>query len=277
MRYVRGEEPDREGTVRHAQFELDQQQFAAMDSARTRSIVRRSHAWRFPLRRSLVFSFFICAAALGQEPAPAPAPAPTLTLTLADLLARVETADPSLRAARAAVAQGESELSSARAFPRTEVELRAGRATNATSSRTESELSIRQPLDPFNRRRARRDVAEAQIAIEQASAAQIRLVIRGLARTAYIELFATDRALTTAREDRDAALRIEQLVDRRADLGETREVDRLRIQVERQRAEDRLEQLEVARTAAERTLRLLAGAAPLPERLVLSDLPPATT
>jgi predicted 3-demethylubiquinone-9 3-methyltransferase (glyoxalase superfamily) len=33
MRYGKGEEPDREGTVRHAGFVLDGQQFAAMDSA----------------------------------------------------------------------------------------------------------------------------------------------------------------------------------------------------------------------------------------------------
>jgi predicted 3-demethylubiquinone-9 3-methyltransferase (glyoxalase superfamily) len=35
VRYNRGEEPDTEGTVRHAQFQLGGQQFAAMDSARS--------------------------------------------------------------------------------------------------------------------------------------------------------------------------------------------------------------------------------------------------
>src|SRR5215471_16719092 len=34
FRYARGEEPDREGTVRHAAFTLEGQSFAAMDSAR---------------------------------------------------------------------------------------------------------------------------------------------------------------------------------------------------------------------------------------------------
>src|SRR6267143_4027018 len=34
VRYGRGEEPDKEGTVRHASFTLEEQQFAAMDSAR---------------------------------------------------------------------------------------------------------------------------------------------------------------------------------------------------------------------------------------------------
>jgi outer membrane protein, heavy metal efflux system len=222
------------------------------------------------LRRSFVLAFLICTAALAQELAPAP------TLTLADLLAGVDAADPTLRASRAAILQAESGLTSARAFPRTEVEMRTGRATNETASRSESELSMRQPLDLFNRRGARGEAADAQIAIEQASAAQTRLIARGLVRSAYIELLATDRALTAARDDRDAALQLEQLVNRRADLGETREVDRLRIQVERQRAEDRFEQLEIARTAAERSLRLVASGWPLPERLVLVDVPPVT-
>ena len=34
MRYVKGEEPDKEGTVKHAGFTLEGQEFAAMDSAR---------------------------------------------------------------------------------------------------------------------------------------------------------------------------------------------------------------------------------------------------
>jgi cobalt-zinc-cadmium efflux system outer membrane protein len=222
------------------------------------------------LRRSFVLAFLICTPALAQELAPAP------TLNLADLLARADAADPTLRASRAAILQAESELTSARAFPRTEVEMRTGRATNETASRSESELSIRQPLDLFNRRGAKREAADAQILIEQASAAQTRLIARGLVRSAYIDLLATDRALTAARDDRDAALQLEQLVNRRADLGETREVDRLRIQVERQRAEDRFEQLELARTSAERVLRLVAGGAALPGRLVLADVPPVT-
>jgi predicted 3-demethylubiquinone-9 3-methyltransferase (glyoxalase superfamily) len=34
FRYSRGEEPDKEGTVKHAAFTLEGQEFAAMDSAR---------------------------------------------------------------------------------------------------------------------------------------------------------------------------------------------------------------------------------------------------
>ena len=222
------------------------------------------------MRRSLVLAVFICAPAFAQEPPPAP------TLTLPDLLARIDATDPALRASRAAIAQAQGELTAAGAFPRTEFELRAGRASNDSGRRGESALSVQQPLDLFNRRGARREAAEAQIAIERASADATRLVVRGLVRSAYLELLATDRAMTSAREDRDAAQQIEQLVNRRAELGETREVDRLRIQIERQRAEDRLEQLEITRTASERMLRLVAGSAPLPERLVLADVRPTT-
>jgi predicted 3-demethylubiquinone-9 3-methyltransferase (glyoxalase superfamily) len=38
MRYVKGDEPDKEGTVRHAGFTLEGQEFAAMDSARVHNI-----------------------------------------------------------------------------------------------------------------------------------------------------------------------------------------------------------------------------------------------
>lgn len=220
------------------------------------------------MRRLLVLVFLISPAALAQAPTPAP------TLTLPDLLARIDAADPAVRASRAAIAQAEGELTAARAFPRSEVEVRIGRASNEAVSRTETELSVRQPIDLFNRRGAKREAAEAQIAIEQASGAATRLLVRGLVRTAYLDLLATDRALTAAREDSDAARQIEQLVNRRAELGETREVDRLRIQIENQRAEDRVEQLEIARSAGERSLRLVAAGASLPDRLVLADVPP---
>jgi predicted 3-demethylubiquinone-9 3-methyltransferase (glyoxalase superfamily) len=35
VRYIAGEEPDREGTIKHASFTLENQEFAAMDSARS--------------------------------------------------------------------------------------------------------------------------------------------------------------------------------------------------------------------------------------------------
>lgn len=217
------------------------------------------------MRRLVVLFLFSAFSSSAQE-----------VLTLDEALSHAEASDPSLRASRAAVAQAQSELAAALAYPRSEIEIRGGHATANGASKAESELSFRQPLDLFNRRGARRQTAEAQIAIERASAEQVRLVVRALVRAAYFEVMATDRSLAAAREDRDAARQLEQLVNRRAELGETREVDRLRMQIERQRAEDRVEQLEIARTAAERTLRLLLGGA-LSERFTLVDVSPRLT
>ena len=216
------------------------------------------------MRRLFVFLLFSCSVALAQTTAPA--------VTLPELLSRVDATDPGLRASRAAIAQVQHELSASLALPRTEVELEAAHATSVDATGTDSSLTVRQPLDLFNRRGARRAAGQAQVEIEQASAAQIRLLTHALVRAAYVELLADTLALQSAEEDRDAARQIEQLVNHRADLGETREVDRLRIQVERQRAEDRVEQLQIARTGAERTLRLLVGDA-LPPIFTLTEPP----
>ena len=140
--------------------------------------------------------------------------------------------------------------------------------------RTGSESSVRitQPIDLFSRRSARREALQAGVSVEESNRDLALLALRSTLRAAYVEVLTLDRALPIAREDRDVARQLEQLVNRRADLGETREVDRLRIQVEQQRAEDLVEQLEVRRATAERVLRLLVGAA-LPEAFVLADLP----
>lgn len=216
------------------------------------------------MRRLFVLLFFSCGVALGQTTAPA--------VTLPELLSRVDATDPGLRASRAAIAQVQHELSASLALPRTEVEFEAAHATSIDATGTDSSLTIRQPLDLFNRRGARRAAGQAQVDIERASGAQIRLLTHALVRAAYVQLLADTLALESAEEDRDAARQIEQLVNRRADLGETREVDRLRIQVEHQRAEDRVEQLEIARTGAERALRLLVGDA-LPPTFTLIEPP----
>ena len=216
------------------------------------------------MRRLFVLLLFSCSVALAQTSAPA--------VTLPELLSRVDATDPGLRASRAAIAQVQHELSASLALPRTEVEFEAAHATSADAAGTDSSFTVRQPLDLFNRRGARRDAGHAQVEIEQASGAQIRLLTHALVRGAYVELLADTLALHSAGEDRDAARQIEQLVNHRADLGETREVDRLRIQVERQRAEDRVEQLEIARTGAERALRLLVGDA-LPPTFTLTEPP----
>lgn len=182
---------------------------------------------------------------------------------------------PDLAAAQAAIAQARGELLAARAYPRPWLEIGAARARGDDGRGTESEVAVRQPLDLFGRRAARRQVAEAAVAAEESTREQVALSLRGLVRIAFAEAAAAERALATAREDLAAAAELDQLVSRRADLGEAREVDRLRFGIERQRAEARVDTLEVARRAARRALEILAGGAlPANAELVMEAAPP---
>ena len=206
----------------------------------------------------------VAAAAEAQHP-------PPQRFTFEQLVTIAQTADPALRAAQSAIVQARGELLQARAFPNTEVELEAASARSEGESGTQSAFQITQPIDLFGRRGARRRAFEAQVTAEESARDLALLGFRATLRAAYVELLALDRSLPAAREDLEVARQLEQLVNRRAELGETREVDRLRIQVERLRAEERVEQLELQRSAGERAIRLLAGA-PLPERFELADL-----
>lgn len=213
-------------------------------------------------------TFFVCvltAVVASAQEAP-----PQQRLSFEQLISLAQAADPGLRAAESAVLQARGELLQARAFPSTEIEIETSSARSDEERGRQSAFRVTQPIDLFNRRGARRDAFEAQIAAEESARDLSLLGFRATLRAAYVELLALDRSLPAAREDLAVARQLEQLVNRRAELGETREVDRLRIQVERLRAEERVEQLELQRNAAERAIRLLVGAA-LPDRFELAD------
>ena len=213
---------------------------------------------------------FLAAAAAAWS-ASAQEPAPPQRFTFEQLVTIAQTADPALRAAQSAIAQARGELLQSRAFPSTEVEVEIASAKSGSESGRQSGFRVTQPIDLFGRRGARREAFEAQVAAEESARDLALLSFRAALRAAYVELLALHRSLPAAREDLDVARQLEQLVNRRAELGETREVDRLRIQVERLRAEERVEQLELERNAAERAIRLLVGAE-LPERFELTDV-----
>lgn len=203
-------------------------------------------------------------------------PAPVQRFTFEQLVTMAQAADPGLRAAQSAIAQARGELLHIRAFPATEIEVEASSARAGAESGTQSAFRVTQPIDLFNRRGARRQAFEAQIAAEESARDLALLGFRSTLRSAYVELLALNRSLPAAREDVEVARQLEQLVNRRAELGETREVDRLRIQVERLRAEERVEQLELQLRAAERAVRLLVGSE-LPQRFEVTDLAATTS
>lgn len=210
-------------------------------------------------------------AALATFSASAQQPTPTQQFTFEQLVTMAQAADPGLRGAEAAIAQARGELLQSRAFPATEVEVEAASARSGSESGVQTAFRVTQQLDLFNRRGARREAFEAQVAAEDSARDVALLGLRAALRSAYVELLALDRSLPAAQEDLKVARQLEQLVNRRAELGETREVDRLRIQVERLRAEERVDQLGLQRKAAERAVRLLVGLQ-LPDRFEVTDL-----
>jgi cobalt-zinc-cadmium efflux system outer membrane protein len=211
----------------------------------------------------------VCACALTATLAQSQT-SPATPLTFAQVVALANASDPTLRVSEAVLGQARAELAAARVFPGTAIEIESRRAKSADARGAESTFAINQPIDLFNKRGTRREAATAQMEIADSARDAARLLFRSVLRAAYTEVLALDRAVPAAREDLDTLDSVERLVNRRADLGETREVDRLRIQIERQRAADRVEQLELAWTAARSILRLLAGPS-LPESFELAD------
>ncbi len=179
---------------------------------------------------------------------------------------------PAMQAARALDESATAEKLGARllADPTLEVSVGRGRSTTDPSERgTETGFALSQTIPWFPARAAAIDAADhaAQARRAEASASRWSLAID--ARLAFYRVVEARALVEVASATEADARSLLDLVSRRASLGETREVDRIKARVEwlKQQRELRVAEREV--DAAEATLRTLA-ASPLSQPLLLS-------
>jgi outer membrane protein TolC len=179
---------------------------------------------------------------------------------------------PAMQAARALDESAAAEKLGARllADPTLEVSVGRGRSTADPSERgTETSFALSQTIPWFPARAAAIDAADhaAQARRAEASASRWSLAID--ARLAFYRVVEARALVEVASATEADARSLLDLVSRRASLGETREVDRIKARVEwlKQQREMRVAEREV--DAAEATLRTLA-ASPLSQPLLLS-------
>jgi len=216
----------------------------------------------------LSFSFFARAA----EP-----------LDRAAFVSAVLASNPSVSAARALFAEAAAGRRAARliADPTLELSVGRGRAREdagaaATPSRTETAGSLQQVIPWPGTYGAGIAVADAEGRALEISGETLRWELEVDARQAFDELLFVRAAVLVARDAEADARSVMELTTRRVELGESREVDRLKARVEWLKAERGLRAAEREAGTAEELVRALAGA-PLPQPLVLAGelpLPP---
>lgn len=200
------------------------------------------------------------------------------TALRADEPLRIETyveivlrSHPASRAARALDESATAESLGARLLPdpTLEVSVGRGRSSDSASRATESGLALSQVIPWLPARAAAIDAADHAAEARRAEASATRWSLAIDARLAFYRLVEARALVEVASATEADARSLLELVTRRAALGETREVDRIKARVEwlKQQRELRVAEREV--NAAEAILRALA-ASPLSRPLLLS-------
>lgn len=201
----------------------------------------------------------------------------------ADEPLRIETyvgivlqAHPAAQAARAFDEAAAAESRVARLFPDPTLELSLGQGRSATDSSvraTETGITLSQVIPWFPARANAIDAADYAADARRAEGAATRWRLKIDARLAFYRLVQARALVDVARATELDARSLLDLVSRRASLGETREVDRIKARVEWLKQQRELYKAQREADAAEAALRTLA-ASPLPRPLVLhGELP----
>ena len=201
----------------------------------------------------------------------------------ADEPLRIETyigivlqAHPAAQAARAFDESAAAESRVARLFPDPTLELSVGQGRSVTDSSvraTETGITLSQVIPWFPARANAIDAADYAAEARRAEGAATRWRLGIDARLAYFRVLQARALVDVARATEVDARSLLDLVSRRASLGETREVDRIKARVEWLKQQRELYKAQREADAAEAALRTLA-ASPLPRPLVLhGELP----
>lgn len=182
-------------------------------------------------------------------------------------------------ASQAALALEESAAAETRgarllADPTLELSLGQGRsATDSSVRATETGIALSQVIPWFPARAASIEAADHSAEARRAEASAIRWGLAIDARLAFYRLLQARALVDVAMATETDARSLLDLMSRRASLGETREVDRIKARVEWLKQRRELRSTEREADAAEAALRTLAASS-LPKPLVLSgELP----
>ena len=184
--------------------------------------------------------------------------------------------NPGARAGRALEETGEAERQSARLLPDPGFDVAVDRArpTDAGEGReTETGLQLSQTLPWLPARSASIEAADRAAEARRAEATRVRWNLVSDARVAFYRLQETRVLVDVARDAEQDAGSLLNLISRRTESGEAREVDRIKARVEWLRQQRDLKAAGRDAAAAEAVVRALA-VEPLPRPLVIQgDLP----
>jgi outer membrane protein, heavy metal efflux system len=222
-----------------------------------------------------LFQASIVSGAVVLTLAAAPAFAEPPALTLDQYVETVVRHHPAGREAEALIRSAAAEKKASQVLPDPTFEVSRDRARDSRGARaTESGLALTQTIPWPGTFLAGVRAGNRAADVFRASAEAARWELIATASRAFWGLVAARARLDIARRTEEDARSLRDLVQRRAELGATRESDRIKAEVEWLRQEQALRAVAQENRTAESVLRALAGA-DLPQPLALDGELPA--
>ncbi len=186
--------------------------------------------------------------------------APRAQYDLAQLLSIALQRNPSLAAAEAGIGASHGRLVGAKAYPNPELSVGAGpaRSLEGPPNRgTEEGVRLSQPLEWIPKRSARIRAAEYDVETQTFARKDTVLRVTAEVTSVFYDLLGAQRELALASQTLEAVERLAATARRRVEVGEAAKFERVKAEVELQRA---TKEVERAQSYVAQTRAALAGA-----------------
>jgi cobalt-zinc-cadmium efflux system outer membrane protein len=205
------------------------------------------------------FLFTLGIVAVSWAPAAAQIRAPSYSIE--DLQGIARAAHPTLAAAESGIEQAEGLLRRARSYPNPTLNVAGGRGRprDGGESKAESSFQLTQPIELPGVRKWRARVAELGLHRSEVERALARSVVDAAAARLAFTVLGGRRRVEIARESADVAVRLQRLLERRVELGESPPLEAVKARAEWFARRRDLIDAEGALRAARSALNVLCG------------------
>jgi cobalt-zinc-cadmium efflux system outer membrane protein len=169
--------------------------------------------------------------------------------------------NPSVSSALSNIDIAKGELRAAKAFPNPEVNfsLARGKSREDNSSEAEYGIAVIQPVEWPLKRLYRKKAAEQEVKITEFEKEAVRIELISTTKQLYYAILLAKKDVEIARQNLDTSKTLLSIIERRVELGESRELDFIKARVETLKFERELIRAETNLTSVKAILNRFLG------------------
>lgn len=169
--------------------------------------------------------------------------------------------NPSVPSAISSIDIAKGELRAAKAYPNPEVDfaLARGKSREDNSSGAEYSISVIQPIEWPLKRLYRRKAAEEKVKVTEFEKETVRIELVAITKQLYFATLLAKKDVEIARQNLDTSKTLLSIIERRVELGESRELDFIKSRVETLKFERELIRAETNLSAVKAILNRFLG------------------